>query len=86
MSNHWLPIGLVHLSDSEQETVRNYADAFAAARLGEEDAIRVKLTAERDELVAALSLIAESDEVDAALDPQRAVRVARAALAKVAKP
>lgn len=40
------------------------------------------LKARRDELLADLKLIAETDPVDAALDPQRAVRVAVAALAK----
>lgn len=40
------------------------------------------LTEQRDELLAALRLIATTDPVDAALDPQRAVRVARAAIAK----
>ena len=34
------------------------------------------------ELVEALELIAGTDPVDAALDPQRAVRVARALIAK----
>jgi hypothetical protein len=37
---------------------------------------------QRDELLAALRLIAATDPVDAALDPQRAVRVARAAIDK----
>jgi hypothetical protein len=37
---------------------------------------------QRDELLEALRLIAATDPVDAALDPQRAVRVARAAIAK----
>jgi hypothetical protein len=35
---------------------------------------------QRDELLEALRLIAATDPVDAALDPQRAVRVARAAI------
>ena len=35
-----------------------------------------------DDLLTELRLIAETDPVDAALDPQRAVRVARAAIAK----
>jgi len=34
------------------------------------------------ELLAELKLIAETDPVDAALDPQRAVRIARAAIQK----
>ena len=34
------------------------------------------------ELMDALQLIAETDSIDAALDPQRAIRVARAAIAK----
>jgi hypothetical protein len=41
-----------------------------------------KLHAVNAELLAALRLIAATDPVDAALDPQRAVRVARAAIAK----
>ena len=34
------------------------------------------------ELMDALQLIAETDSIDAALDPQRAIRVASAAIAK----
>jgi hypothetical protein len=41
-----------------------------------------RLHAVNAELLAALRLIAATDPVDAALDPQRAVRVARAAIAK----
>jgi hypothetical protein len=41
-----------------------------------------KLHAVNAELLEALRLIAATDPVDAALDPQRAVRVARAAIAK----
>lgn len=40
------------------------------------------LVAERDALREACELIAVTDSVDAALDPQRAIRVARAALAQ----
>jgi len=40
------------------------------------------LTLERDSLLADLRLIAQTDPIDAALDPQRAVRVAAAALAR----
>ena len=40
------------------------------------------LRAQRDALLEALSQIAEMDRIDAALDPQWAVRVARAAIAK----
>jgi hypothetical protein len=39
-----------------------------------------KLMAENNALLEALRQIAETDPVDAALDPQRAVRVARAAI------
>ena len=41
-----------------------------------------RLHAVNGELLEALRLIAATDPVDAALDPQRAVRVARAAIAK----
>lgn len=41
-----------------------------------------RLHAVNQELLEALRLIAATDPVDAALDPQRAVRVARAAIAK----
>jgi tryptophan synthase beta subunit len=41
-----------------------------------------RLHAVNAELLEALRLIAETEWVDAALDPQRAVRVARAAIAK----
>lgn len=44
------------------------------------------LKSQRDELLEALTLIAETDPVDAALDPQRSVRIARAAIAKAEKP
>ena len=37
---------------------------------------------QRTELLEALQLTAETDSIDAALDPQRAIRVARAAIAK----
>jgi len=42
----------------------------------------IDLLAERDRLLEDMQLIAETDAVDAALDPQRAIRVARAALAQ----
>ena len=42
-----------------------------------------KLEAQRDALLEALKDIAGTDPVDAALDPQRAVRIARAAIAAV---
>lgn len=41
-----------------------------------------RLIAAAPELLEALELIANTDPVEAALDPQRAVRVARAAIAK----
>ena len=41
------------------------------------------LTAQRDALLGALNDIANTDPVDAALDPQRAVRIARAAIKAV---
>jgi len=41
-----------------------------------------RLIAAAPELLEALQLIADTDPIDAALDPQRAVRVARAAIAK----
>ena len=40
------------------------------------------LTSQRDALLEALKLIANTNPVDAALDPQRAVRIARVAIAK----
>ena len=42
-----------------------------------------KLEAQRDALLAVLKDIAGTDPVDAALDPQRAVRIARAAIQAV---
>jgi len=52
-------------------------EAWARAYCGQrEDA----LTARVAELEAALKLIADTDPVDAALDPQRAIRVAAALL------
>ena len=41
-----------------------------------------RLIAAAPELLEALQLIADTDPVDAALDPQRAVRIAQAAIAK----
>ena len=41
-----------------------------------------RLIAAAPELLEALKEIADTDPVDAALDPQRAVRIARAAIAK----
>ena len=41
----------------------------------------VRLLRERDALLEALHLIASTDPVDAALDPRRTIRVARAAIA-----
>ena len=43
----------------------------------------VRLLRERDALLEALHLIASTDPVDAALDPQRTIRVARAAIDEV---
>ena len=42
-----------------------------------------KVEAQRDALLAVLKDIAGTDPVDAALDPQRAVRIARAAIKAV---
>lgn len=41
-----------------------------------------RLIAAAPELLEALQLIADTDPIDAALDPQRAVRVARVAIAR----
>lgn len=43
------------------------------------------LADQRDRLAAELRLIAETDDIDLALDPQRAKRIARAALAELDK-
>jgi hypothetical protein len=40
------------------------------------------MKAQRDELLSALKLISDTDPVDCALDPQRAVRISKAAIAK----
>jgi hypothetical protein len=60
---------------------------FAARQLAIKEAQAAKVEAARraalyPELLEALRLIATTDPVDAALDPQRAVRVARAAIAR----
>lgn len=67
-----------------------YASEFAPDADGEHDtgnihqnirALKAECTqyrSQRDELLEALKLIAETDSIDAALDPQRAIRVARA--------
>ena len=56
----------------------NLTCAAAAAELRRLSAVE----AQRDALLEALQFIAATDPVDAALDPQRAVRIARAAIAK----
>jgi hypothetical protein len=62
------------IDDTEAERVATGC-AAAAAELRRQHALIA-------ELVDALRLIAGTDPVDAALDPQRAVRIARAALSK----
>lgn len=47
-----------------------------------EDEANSRLIAAAPELLDALQLIADTEPVEAVLDPQRAVRVARAAIAK----
>jgi hypothetical protein len=54
----------------------------SAAQSGSISHALQKVITRRDELMKALQLISDTDPVDAALDPQRAVRVARAAIAK----
>jgi len=54
----------------------------SAAQSGSISHALQKVISQRDELMEALQLISDTDPVDAALDPQRAVRVARAAIAK----
>ena len=46
------------------------------------DIANARLIAAAPDLLEALELIASTDPVDAALDPQRAMRVAKAAIAK----
>ena len=66
----------LRLADAlEASVVYGYDDTAAAAELR-------RLHAVNAELLEALRLIAETEWVDAALDPQRAVRVARAAIDK----
>lgn len=72
MSEHYIPVSLVHLSKVDIASVHAYADGHCAP-----------LIEQRDALLEALELIAGTDAVDAMLDPQRAVRVAQAAIAKV---
>ena len=66
---------------AENEVMRNVANrgghmAVAMSRIAD-------LEAQRDALLEALNDIANTDPVDAALDPQRAVRIARAAIKAV---
>jgi hypothetical protein len=67
----------INQSHEMKLSVRGYEIQIEALRLA-----HAELHALNGELLAALRLIAATDPVDAALDPQRAVRVARAALAK----
>ena len=57
-------------------------DALEAALAQQAELVEpvATLTAQRDALLEALNDIANTDPVDAALDPQRAVRIARAAI------
>lgn len=61
------------------DELEKYVDANTAELAAAE--LR-RLYALNQELQAALKLIANTDPVDAALDPQRAVRIARAAIAR----
>jgi hypothetical protein len=51
-------------------------------RLFAQIAVAIEQPAQQPDLLEALKIIASTDSVDAALDPQRALRIARAALAK----
>jgi hypothetical protein len=86
------------MTDKHPEALRLADALMFAGRFGTEDeaiAARRRIKRNHDaaaelrrqhaliaELVDALRLIAGTDPVDAALDPQRAVRIARAALSK----
>ena len=58
------------------------AERAQRAQQHREHAEMQRKSAAYDELLEALNDIANTDPVDAALDPQRAVRIARAAIAK----
>ena len=63
--------------------VEIWTDKWAETGLGEaEQEANARLIAAAPDLLEALKLIAETDPVDAALDPQRAVRIASAAIKK----
>lgn len=88
--------GLRVLDDTGGELMSRCPDGCSALRTERDDQQRANvmlaaaagpetiraLLAERDRLREDMQLIAETDAVDAALDPQRAIRVARAALAQ----
>ena len=57
------------------------AAAAAADEMARKAAAHDGLVVINAQLLAALQLIADTDHVDAALDPQRAIRAARAAIA-----
>ena len=58
------------------------SNAYFQAAYGQELKTSNELRRANQALIEALKLIAETDVIDAALDPQRAVRVAQEAIAK----
>ena len=67
---------------SDWRDIHSTGGEFSPSYVGEALVQDAQLIAAAPELLEALQLIANTDPVDAALDPQRAVRVAFAAIAK----
>lgn len=70
--------------EAERDSMREILDHIpqVEAELAETSDKLHAVEAERDALLVALKLIAATDPVDAALDPERAARIAYAAIAK----
>lgn len=64
------------------ELQKEQTNGFEQGHEIDNGAIALQLIEQSAELLGALKLIAETDSIDAALDPQRAIRVASAAIAK----
>ena len=75
------PAWSVHMDAGDRGRGSTIVDGVAGIDL-EQRLANARLIAAAPDLLEALELIASTDPVDAALDPQRAMRVAKAAIAK----
>jgi hypothetical protein len=83
----WIAVGtyVEHPNDKKADICTCDTALIGQGHLGrsyEEECANARLIAAAPEMLEALRLIAETEWVDVALDPQRAVRLARAAIAR----